>query len=61
MPMYDYQCPSCKKVLADVFHKAKETPEFTCNDCSTKLVRLVGKANFTLKPGRGFYGTKAKV
>lgn len=55
MATYDYQCPnpSCLRVEV-VEHQMSKTPRVVCDQCGTKMKRLIsGTTSFVLK-GRGW-------
>ena len=59
MPIYEYQCSTCKHTL-DLIQKVNAIPETNCPNCKkSDLVRLVSAAGFQLK-GTGWYATDFK-
>ena len=60
MPIYEYQCSTCKHTL-DLIQKVNAIPETNCPNCKkSDLVRLVSAAGFQLK-GTGWYATDFKT
>ena len=66
MPIFEYHCSKCEKDV-EVILRADEREYYTnrgigpnCATCMSTMYPVLSKANFTLKPGRGFYGTKPK-
>ncbi len=58
MPLYDYQCSQCRKVL-EVRHGFDERYEQPCDACGGALVRVIGPAPIIFK-GSGFYVTDSR-
>ena len=58
MPLYEYQCRSCKKT-ADVRHGFKETFDGKCEDCGGEMARVYSPAGIVFK-GSGFYLTDSR-
>lgn len=53
MPIYEYQCPLCKKRQELLQHMDKaEAP--VCQPCAKQMTRLVSSTSFSLK-GDGWY------
>ena len=55
MPIYEYGCDACGKVL-EVMQKFSDEPLKTCPDCSGQLTKLVSRTSFQFK-GTGWYVT----
>ena len=53
MPIYEYQCKKCGKVV-EVFQKVSDPGPKTCERCGGKLGRLISHTSFQLKGG-GWY------
>ena len=53
MPIYEYECTSCCKVI-EVIQRMTENPLTNCPDCSGPVNKLVSKSSFQLKGG-GWY------
>ena len=53
MPIYEYECPACEKVL-EVQQRMSDDPLSTCPDCGGKVKKLVSMSSFHLKGG-GWY------
>ena len=53
MPVYEYECNSCKKVF-EVQQRIADQPLSTCPECSGALKKLVSVSSFQLKGG-GWY------
>ena len=55
MPIYEYGCDACGKVL-EVIQKFSDEPLRTCPDCSGQLTKLISRTSFQFK-GTGWYVT----
>ena len=55
MPIYEYGCGECGKVL-EVIQKFSDDPLETCPECDGRLTKLISKTSFQLK-GTGWYVT----
>jgi len=53
MPIYEYECISCRTVL-EVFQRMTEDPLTTCPECSGPVKKLMSMSSFQLKGG-GWY------
>lgn len=53
MPIYEYECNSCKKVI-EIMQKITSDPETVCPTCGGPLKKLVSRTSFQLK-GTGWY------
>lgn len=55
MPIYEYQCAACGRVV-EKWQKISEEPLTTCPACSGSLSKLISSCAFHLK-GSGWYVT----
>ena len=55
MPIYEYGCDACGKVI-EVMQKFSDEPLKTCPDCSGQLTKLISRTSFQFK-GTGWYVT----
>ena len=55
MPIYEYGCDACGKVL-EVMQKFSDEPLKTCPECSGQLTKLISRTSFQFK-GTGWYVT----
>ncbi|MDY0221420.1 MAG: zinc ribbon domain-containing protein [Desulfobacterium sp.] len=55
MPIYEYECVSCKKI-EEALQKISDAPLTTCSHCQGKLHKLISHSSFHLK-GSGWYVT----
>lgn len=53
MPIYEYECLSCDKIV-EVMQGISEEPLSVCPSCSGKMRKLVSRSAFHLKGG-GWY------
>lgn len=53
MPIYEYECLQCQKVI-EVVQKFSDEPMTTCPHCSGELKKLISSSTFLLKGG-GWY------
>jgi putative FmdB family regulatory protein len=58
LPLYEYQCRSCRKT-ADVRHGFKETFDGKCEECGGEMARVYSPAGIVFK-GSGFYLTDSR-
>jgi putative FmdB family regulatory protein len=58
MPLYEYQCNSCKKVH-EVVQKFSDAPLEKCPECNEPVTKLISSSSFALK-GSGWYTTDYK-
>ena len=58
MPLYDYECSQCHKVV-EVRHGFDETHTQPCPDCGGELRRVFNPAPILFK-GSGFYVTDSR-
>jgi putative FmdB family regulatory protein len=63
MPVYEYECPNCEKIL-EVQQKMTDEPLATCPECGGKVKKLISRSSFQLKGGGwyadGYSGTSGK-
>ncbi|MBP2675726.1 MAG: zinc ribbon protein [Deltaproteobacteria bacterium] len=63
MPIYEYQCKKCEKVIERI-HGMNDNPSVKCPDCGGKAARRMSSSSFHLK-GSGWYvtdyGKKSKM
>lgn len=53
MPIYEYQCQSCQKVI-EVLQQMSDKPLKKCESCGGRLDKLLSRTAFVLKGG-GWY------
>jgi len=53
MPVYEYECKSCRKVF-EVQQKMADKPLTSCPECEGELTKLMSMSSFQLKGG-GWY------
>lgn len=53
VPIYEYQCQSCREVF-EYMQRMSEDPKTECETCQGKLERLISQSAFHLKGG-GWY------
>jgi putative FmdB family regulatory protein len=53
MPIYEYECKTCRKIL-EVLQRISDEPLTQCPHCHGSVVKLVSKSAFHLKGG-GWY------
>lgn len=58
MPLYEYECPKCEKIL-EVIQKFSDPPISSCPTCGGSVSKLLSKTSFQLKGG-GWYVTDYK-
>ncbi len=59
MPLYEYQCEACKKVI-EAIQKFSDAPLTQCPEChKDSLKKLMSNTSFALK-GSGWYTTDYK-
>jgi putative FmdB family regulatory protein len=58
MPLYEYDCASCKKVH-EIIQKFSDAPLQTCPDCGQAVTKRMSLGSFSLK-GSGWYTTDYK-
>lgn len=55
MPIYEYQCKTCREVC-EVLQKAKDKPPEKCPKCGDPVVKLISSSAIQFK-GNGWYIT----
>ena len=58
MPIYEYRCDKCQKII-EVMQKFSDKPLTRCPSCSGRLGRIISNCSFQLK-GSGWYVTDYK-
>ena len=58
MPIYEYRCNSCGRII-EVMQKFSDKPLSRCPACSGKISRIISNCTFHLK-GTGWYVTDYK-
>ncbi len=58
MPLYEYECPKCEKVL-EVMQKFSDAPLTECPECKGPISKIMSMSSFALK-GSGWYTTDYK-
>jgi putative FmdB family regulatory protein len=58
MPLYEYDCPKCQKIL-EITQKASEPTLTACPECGGEIKKLLSLGSFALK-GTGYYSTDYK-
>jgi putative FmdB family regulatory protein len=58
MPLYEYQCDNCKKVL-EIIQKFSDSVLTECPECGKPVQKLISRSSFELK-GTGWYATDYK-
>jgi putative FmdB family regulatory protein len=53
MPVYEYECQSCKEVV-EMWQSLSETPATSCPSCPGTLKKIISRSAFHLKGG-GWY------
>ena len=53
MPIYEYQCESCRSIT-EALQGISDEPLNTCPECSGKMSKLISQSSFHLKGG-GWY------
>jgi putative FmdB family regulatory protein len=63
MPVYEYECPKCEKIL-EVQQKMTDEPLSVCPECGGNVKKLISRSSFQLKGGGwyadGYSGTTGK-
>ncbi|MFT5726257.1 MAG: putative FmdB family regulatory protein [Desulforhopalus sp.] len=63
MPVYEYECKACEKVI-EVQQKMADAPLTNCPDCDGPISKLMSMSSFQLKGGGwyadGYSSTKDK-
>lgn len=55
MPVYEYECMSCRK-RCEVIQRFDDPPIETCEQCGGQMQKLISNTSFVLK-GNGWYVT----
>lgn len=58
MPIYEYECASCKKTL-EIMQKFSDPPLASCPECAQPVKKVMSRTSFQLK-GTGWYATDYK-
>ncbi|MSP19337.1 MAG: zinc ribbon domain-containing protein [Bdellovibrionales bacterium] len=58
MPLYEYQCVSCEKII-EIIQKFSDEPLKTCPKCGKTVKKLMSLGSFQLK-GTGWYASDYK-
>ena len=53
MPVYEYECPACEKVL-EVQQRMADDPLTQCPECEGPVKKIMSRSSFKLKGG-GWY------
>ncbi len=53
MPIYEYECESCRNIF-EVTQRISDDPLSSCPDCAGSVKKLVSRSSFQLKGG-GWY------
>jgi len=53
MPVYEYECPACEKVI-EVQQRMSDDPLSQCPDCGGPVKKIMSMSSFKLKGG-GWY------
>ena len=53
MPIYEYQCPVCKK-KREMLQRMSDAKAPVCEPCAKQMKRLISNTSFSLK-GDGWY------
>jgi len=59
MPIYEYECESCKKIFEFFLVTREKEPE-KCPDCGGNIKRIISKGVGFIFKGPGFYATDYK-
>jgi len=55
MPIYEYQCKTCKRTQ-EMFLNVSNKIEVICSNCVKPMTKIISKSTFILK-GTGWYAT----
>jgi putative FmdB family regulatory protein len=50
MPIYEYECPKCKKTDT-IFQRNYNELTLECSECKTKMKKIISHTTFHLKGG----------
>ncbi len=53
MPVYEYECPACEKVI-EVQQRMVDAPLSQCPECGGSVTKIMSRSSFQLKGG-GWY------
>ena len=53
MPVYEYECPACEKIL-EVQQRMADDPLTQCPECDGPVKKIMSRSSFQLKGG-GWY------
>ena len=53
MPVYEYECPACEKVI-EVQQRMADDPLSHCPECEGPVTKIMSRSSFQLKGG-GWY------
>ena len=56
MPIYEYRCESCGRIV-ELIHKINDPAPQICDSCGGKMRRLISRTSFILN-GSGWYVTE---
>jgi putative FmdB family regulatory protein len=59
MPIYEYECTQCKKIVEELQKVSNGKNEKVCPICFGKMKKIISKSTFHLK-GTGWYATDYK-
>jgi len=53
MPVYEYQCPNCKKII-ERYRQMNSTKNAVCVKCGCEAKKIISNSTFALKGGGWF-------
>jgi len=59
MPIYEYQCPNCKKII-ERYRQMNSTKNAVCVECECEAKRIISSSTFELKGGGWFADSYSK-
>jgi putative FmdB family regulatory protein len=59
MPIYEYRCKKCGKIIEVERKMEDRNKRLMCKDCNKKMEKIVSKGSFVLT-GSGWYATDYK-